>query len=241
MNVGLKSVTQSTMLALLGNPRGSYSRACQPITNARLKNLVVTKSVGPFRVTGLSPAVSSLADVMLDIKNEQPEVYEQLGSAGMLCARNIRGSNVSISNHSWGTAIDLKINDVLDIVNNDKAQCGLLEISPIFNRHGWYWGAAFSREDSMHFEASDQLIRKWHRGGLFDQGLEESYSTLTLGDRGLEVKKLQALLARWGADLEIDGIFGHSTLAYVMAFQGEKQLKVDGVVGKYTWRALREV
>lgn len=241
INVNVKSVTQSTMLALLGNPRGSYSDVCQPVTNKKLLPLIVTDDVGPFKVTGLSPAVNSLKEVMLDIKEEKLEIYGQLRSAGMLCCRYVRNSNVSISNHSWGTAIDIEINDILDIVDNDKAQRGLLEISSIFNRHKWYWGAAFPYEDSMHFEASDWLIRKWHREGLFDQGQEEQYSTLTLGDRGNDVRVLQDLLTRWGADLVVDGIFGHSTLAYVMAFQGEKQLKVDGVVGKNTWRVLREL
>lgn len=241
MNVNVKSVTQSTMLALLGNPCGFYSNDCKPVTNKKLKALMVTEDVGPFRVTGLSPAVSSLREIMSDIKDEKPDIYGKLGTAGMLCCRCVRGNPLSISNHSWGTAIDIKINDILDIVDNDKAQQGLLEISPIFNRHKWFWGAKFRNEDSMHFEVSDWLIRKWHREGLFDQGQEEQHSTLTLGDRGNEVRLLQELLTRWGADLIVDGVFGHSTLAYVMAFQGEKELKVDGVVGKNTWRVLREL
>jgi D-alanyl-D-alanine dipeptidase len=51
---------------------------------------------------------------MADIAKEQPAVYAGLGSAGMLCCRLVRGSTTAISNHSWGTAIDLTLNGVLD-------------------------------------------------------------------------------------------------------------------------------
>ena len=37
---------------------------------------------------------------------------------------------------------------------------GLLEISVIFNKHGWYWGAGFSNPDSMHFELAEETVRK---------------------------------------------------------------------------------
>ena len=40
-------------------------------------------------------------------------------------------------------------------------QRGLVDVFPVFNRHGWYWGAEFSGDsvDSMHFEWSDESIR----------------------------------------------------------------------------------
>ena len=49
-------------------------------------------------------------------------------------------------------------------------QRGLLDIYPVFLRHGFFWGAAFGREDAMHFEASDQLVRKWAAEGKFLTG-----------------------------------------------------------------------
>ena len=79
----------------------------------------------------------------------------------MLCCRLVRGSASAISNHSWGTAIDLTLNGVLDAYGDDKVQHGLTLIAPIFNRHGWYWGAVFRKEDGMHFEASRDLIDRW--------------------------------------------------------------------------------
>jgi hypothetical protein len=79
----------------------------------------------------------------------------------MLCCRLVRGSATSISNHSWGTAIDLTLNGVLDVQGDDKVQYGLTLIAPLFNRHGWFWGAAFGVEDAMHFEAGKGLVSQW--------------------------------------------------------------------------------
>ncbi|MEO8279574.1 MAG: M15 family metallopeptidase, partial [Ideonella sp.] len=165
INIGLESAGNDFMLLKLGQPRDAgYSTLCQPPTHARLRRNFVTDTVGPFRVTGLVPAVLSLKDVMNDIHAEQPAVYRALGSAGMLCCRLVRGSTTSISNHSWGTAIDLTINGVLDVYGNDTVQHGLTLIAPIFNRHGWYWGAGFRTEDGMHFECSKDLLGKCAQG-----------------------------------------------------------------------------
>ncbi len=161
INVGLKFVSNSFMLAKIGNPRDSYSQLCQTPTLPLLRRNLVLDSVGPFRVTGLVPAVLSLKAVMIDIEREQPAVYRALGTAGMLCCRWVRGSTTAISNHSWGTAIDLTLNGVLDVYGNNQVQRGLTLIAPIFNRHGWFWGAAFRTEDGMHFEASESLIQQW--------------------------------------------------------------------------------
>jgi D-alanyl-D-alanine carboxypeptidase/Putative peptidoglycan binding domain len=238
-NIGINAARQITMLSLLGNPRGTYDQDCRPITHPTLKNLVVTKSVGNFRVTGLSPAVDSLFEVVADIKNEKPEVFEGLGTAGMLCARHVRGSTTSISNHSWGMAIDLNLNGDLDRRGDGKTQRGLAEIAPIFNRHKWYWGAGFPTEDSMHFEISDQRVREMHANGAFGaipHPLPEP--DLTLGDRGRQVKLLQERLNANGSHLRTDGDFGRGTLAEVRAFQARKSLTVDGVVGRKTRQAL---
>lgn len=239
INRNLNAARQITMLSLLGNPRGNYDQVCRPITNARLRNLIVTRNVGRFRVTGLLPAVESLTEIMADIRNEKPEVFEGLGTAGMQCARFVRRSTSSISNHSWGTAIDLNLNGQLDDPGNGLTQRGLAEIAPIFNRHKWYWGAGFPREDAMHFELSDQKIRELHTAGAFgivSDSLPDP--ALSLGDRGRQVKLLQEKLNAAGADLETDGEFGRGTLAAVMDFQATNGLTVDGIVGPRTRRLL---
>lgn len=163
INVGLAAVSNSFMLDSLGEPLvgGGYTATCQPPTQPKLRRNIVTDSIGPFRATGLVPAILSLKTVMADIRSEQPAVYAALGSAGMLCCRLVRGSSAAISNHSWGTAIDLTLNGVLDAYGDDKVQFGLTLIAPIFNRHGWYWGAAFGKEDGMHFEGGRALVTEW--------------------------------------------------------------------------------
>ncbi len=162
INTGLAAVGNEYMLRKLGGPlAGGFSPLCQTPTDLRLRRNLVTDTVGPFRATGLVPAVLSLKAVMADIAREQPAVQRALGTAGMLCCRLVRGSATAISNHSWGTAIDLTLNGVLDAYGDDKVQYGLTLIAPIFNRHGWYWGAAFRKEDAMHFEGSKALVDQW--------------------------------------------------------------------------------
>lgn len=161
LNPGLSPVSNAYMQAKLGAPRTSYAKDCQPITNEKLSKRMVTGNVGPFNATGLADAVGSLRLVMAEIKHLQPAVFQALGSAGMLCCRYVRDSTTSISNHSWGTAIDLTLNGVLDRRGDNNVQYGLTLIAPIFNRFGWYWGAAFKTEDGMHFECSRRLVDSW--------------------------------------------------------------------------------
>ena len=63
--------------------------------------------------------------------------------------------------------------------------------------------------------------------------------TLRRGSQGDEVEELQALLnAKYGANLDVDSIFGAKTEAAVKAFQRANGLTADGVVGAKTWKAL---
>lgn len=58
------------------------------------------------------------------------------------------------------------------------------------------------------------------------------------GDQQHPVKTLQYLLRARGHNVTVDGIFGPNTDAAVRAFQQQKSLAVDGIVGPVTWRAL---
>ncbi|HHL19617.1 MAG TPA: peptidoglycan-binding protein, partial [Thiothrix sp.] len=103
INEGLRGTNNTLMLSLLGSPSDRYTRRCSEPTNKKfLKQVVWGKNVGPFKVSGYKLAVDSLKKVMKDIKQQQPDVYTVLSSAGMLCSRYVRGSRSSISNHSWG-------------------------------------------------------------------------------------------------------------------------------------------
>jgi hypothetical protein len=172
INQGLKAAQQSTMLSIFGKP-GELSAECTPVTNERLKSLLVLRHVGPFAVTGVAPAVDVLSRVFAAVKQREPELFGQLGTAGMLCCRRVRRRpglppSPNFSNHSWGTAVDIKVKGKLDPVGDGLTQLGLLLLQPFFNKEGFFWGAGFrgETEDSMHFEASDGLVREWKANGL---------------------------------------------------------------------------
>ncbi len=231
INGDLRGATNTTMLTLIGNPRGTYSDDCRFPTNLSVSRLMVEEKIDHISVTGLNKAVESLRSVFSEIKRDHPEIYEVMGSAGMLCCRLVRGSKTSISNHSWGTAIDLTIEGAVDKRGDDRVQVALLEIYKIFNKHQFFWGAAFPVEDSMHFEASDQLIRKWAKEGAFGSSVQTAPPVyLSIGDRSHDVEKLQFHLNRvLGIDLDLDGIFGKDTRAAVIEFQRMLRVPVDGV------------
>ncbi len=243
LNGDLRGARNSTMLAVLGNPRGGYSQDCQEPTNGRVADLVVSEDVGPFKVRGLRPAVAALRAVFADVKAADRDIHDRLGTAGMLCCRFVRGSTSAISNHSWGCAIDLTIDRVLDRRGDDRAQAGLLQIHKHFNRHKFFWGAAFPIEDAMHFEASDQLVREWQASGRLGAGASPPPATdslLEFGDRGAEVMALQQMLSEaLGITLTADGVFGAQTRAAVVDFQSRHGLTPDGMVGPKTMAALR--
>ena len=245
INVDVINAKQATMLGLLGNPRGNYDDVCREVTNPSLRANIEIANVGPFRVQGLRPAVASLKDILAEIAVRQPDVHAGLGSAGMLCARLVRNTTTgAISNHSWGSAIDLTLDGILDTRGDNLVQEGLTRIAPIFNRHGWFWGAGFGTEDAMHFEVGDGLIRTWHTEGKLGSPAVGAGPgplpevLLMLGDRGPDVLALQQRLNARGADVEEDGIFGTGTRAAVIAFQGASGLRPDGVVGQRTRAAL---
>ena len=73
---------------------------------------------------------------------------------------------------------------------------------------------------------------------------EKVYPTLRKGDKGTDVANLQKLLMQAGYSLPkygADGDFGNECLNAVKAFQKDKKLAVDGIVGAKTWAALLAV
>ena len=62
--------------------------------------------------------------------------------------------------------------------------------------------------------------------------------TLHAGSSGPDVEALQQQLAAAGHPCDVDGKFGPRTRAAVVAFQRERGLSADGVVGPMTWGAL---
>ncbi|MFT6168464.1 MAG: hypothetical protein ACJAR9_000574 [Celeribacter sp.] len=150
----------------LGRPRNSLSDSCEPMTNPKLKDMLVLAEVGPIRVQMLQPAVDSLTRVFDKVRATDPDLYARINTAGSLCVRQIRGTKGRTSTHSFGLAVDLNIDGKLDTLGDGKTQLGLTILADFFHAEGWVWGAAFSREDSMHFEVSRQMLEQWRKDGI---------------------------------------------------------------------------
>lgn len=170
INTGISPLHQSTMLAIFGDPAAKTPKVLAggetKVTNPKLAPKIVTKSVGPFRVTGHVKAIEALAVILSEVKTAKPDLYAVLGSDGMLVCRLVRDSKTNWSNHAFGFAVDILVDKTLDKRGDGKVLQGLLDLYGFFHRHGWFWGAEFDIEDSMHFEAGDALVRDWHKSGL---------------------------------------------------------------------------
>ena len=174
-----------------------------------------------------------------------------MGSSGMLCVRLIANST-KLSNHCWGTAIDISLSGALDGISvgggtnklDGRTLAGLAAIAPFFTEEGWYWGVGFSTfEDGMHFEVAEETIRAWQAEGLLGGAVSEratAPTSLSRGDRGAEVRELQKALAKKGYDIIADGEFGPVTQGIVIDFQARNGLVPDGAVGPQTQAKLAE-
>lgn len=79
----------------------------------------------------------------------------------------------------------------------------------------------------------------WDRYAKADPALMKVKPVLRKGSRGEDVRELQQRLNASGYSCgKADGIFGQKTLEAVTAFQADRGLAVDGVVGAKTWNEL---
>ena len=161
VNKGLRIASPSYLESVFGKPRAVLTDKCQGMTNARLAAKLVTEEVGPIRVRMLTPAIESLRNVFEKIRQTDQDLYDRINTAGALCVRHIRGAPGRTSTHAFGLSLDLNIDGQLDRLGDGKTQLGLTILADFFKEEGWYWGAGFSREDSMHFEVSRDKVEKW--------------------------------------------------------------------------------
>ena len=161
LNAGLTVPTSRWLVETFGLPAENLGDNCATMTNPRLAGLLQTTQVGPVKVQMLKPAVESLGVVLDKIKLADPDLFARINTSGSLCVRFVRGSTTSVSAHSFGLAVDLNIDGILDNLGDGRTQLGLTILSDFFNADGWVWGAAYGREDSMHFEVSKEQIEKW--------------------------------------------------------------------------------
>lgn len=161
VNEGLRIATPSYLESVFGRPRDVLTAECQEMTNERLASKLRTEQVGPITVRMLEPAIESLRNVFAKIEAADPDLYARINTAGALCVRHIRGATGRTSTHAFGLSLDLNIDGSLDNLGDGRTQLGLTILADFFRNEGWYWGASFSREDSMHFEVSRDLVERW--------------------------------------------------------------------------------
>lgn len=166
MNGGRTSCPTSMLVRRYGPPRTRLTDDCAQVTAPFWKSRMVTKSVGPFRASGHRLAIDLLKLSLSKVKLRHPELYEGLGSAGMLCCRRVRGST-ALSNHGLGLAIDFTFMGRLDSRGDGKCQRAMLLLYSVMKEDGWYWGAEFNTEDSMHWEVSAEKVQEWIDAGIF--------------------------------------------------------------------------
>jgi murein L,D-transpeptidase YcbB/YkuD len=75
-----------------------------------------------------------------------------------------------------------------------------------------------------------------------EQMVSQTYANqlpiLSFGNSGVTVRVLQKLLVSNGYAMRVDGVFGALTETAVQAFQNQRNIQVDGIVGQRTWYEL---
>lgn len=169
VNKGVEPCPTSLLAKLHGLPAAHLPADCggkSDVTNPFWHERMRTEDLGPFRATGYVWALELFRRGFRDLKAKNPDLYDRLSSAGMLCVRHVRGIPGVPSNHSFGMALDIKIDGLLDPYNDGKIQKGLLDVYAALKGHGIFWGVEFRREDAMHFEVSGNKIREWIKEGV---------------------------------------------------------------------------
>lgn len=149
---------QSQFNRFYGNPRGPNGQASVAWESANLVRLTP-----PFKMTYAGKPIKSfrthkkvkdslervLQAIWLAADKSQMmiDLWGMSVFAGCYNFRLIKGDN-TLSNHSWGAAIDLDPARNHGSLMNFK-KCPV--VLKAFDDEGWYWGGHF--QDSMHFEA----------------------------------------------------------------------------------------
>lgn len=94
---------------------------------------------------------------------------------------------------------------------------------------------------SLDLDIAYMTPTAWDKYAKADPTLMKAKPVLQKGSRGEEVRELQQRLNASGYSCgKVDGIFGQKTLEAVTAFQADRGLAVDGVVGAKTWNELNK-
>ena len=161
-NNGLAQANNSYMASKLYNLALKPNDKCyNGDLPAGLRSQMITRDVGGLRNTTMLGAVmNSLQTVWREIEVKEPVLAFVVQSSGSLCYRSNRPAGTSVSNHSWGSAIDVNYGGGApeSSLSGGDASMYLYRLQAYFHNAGWYWGGGFSNQDNMHFEASQNLL-----------------------------------------------------------------------------------
>lgn len=149
---------EAFFLALYGESQSEVARNCVPVEfcghtvkfNARC---------------GAADALRAVSADLAKVFAQKPELHVYVEKlAGTLNWRKIAGTE-RLSNHSFGTAIDLNVNKAAYWRWQPPAQLATFsrknwpnDIVEAFERHGFIWGGKWWHFDTMHFEYRPEII-----------------------------------------------------------------------------------
>ena len=188
--------------------------------------------------TSLSKVIGGWLDASADKRNNF--LSEVLDSNWEKAIRQLNKAGVSTEE------FELALEGVIE--NSDEAKKKLKDqdktLGQLIEEYGSFkevFESGFFSSDLL-VDAVDKVIGEFEKLELTVDGVFKK------GTINEDVKQIQKILKAWGADLGefgenldgIDGNFGSMTKAAVEAFQAEKGLKVDGIVGPETLAALEK-
>ena len=172
---------------------------------------------------------------------EQDDLYAQGRTKPGNIVTNAKGSTYS-SLHMWGIAFDICRNDGKGAYYNDDRF--FQKVGAIGQKLGLEWGGSFkSIVDLPHFQmpnwgsTSSKLKSQYGTPNEFMKTWKTttnnpSSTTLKVGSKGEDVKKLQTMLNACGFNCgNPDGIFGSGTETAVKAMQKHFGITQDGIYG----------
>ncbi len=163
LNGELRPADPAVLLDWLGQPAAAPGTECTP-PDAAFAARTGTVQVGSGEAVLLAQAAQSLAAVLARVATEAPDLYASLQLGGALCIRTLQGGG-PLAPHSFGTAIDIAADGLLDAPGDGKTAAALAALARYMTAAGWYWGAALPSDEPMHFEASDRLVAEWIAAG----------------------------------------------------------------------------
>lgn len=161
---GLMSLLLSEKQRLYGN----FSYVSAPTSNnpeaIRITDNWVSNNIVSIEIPQLAKLKVKTVQIHKLVAPKLKELFEAWEKENLLdliltwdgswVPRFVRGSRITLSNHSWGTAFD--INAKWNALGTSPALVGktgsVRKLVPIANECGWVWLGHSSRPDGMHFE-----------------------------------------------------------------------------------------